>query len=166
MQSPNRLAVTTMQVLWTKKKTSTATILLASAVFLLWAHHCGAFIQIACTRPSQCVLHSPFSLDNLTFWFLWHSASSLHFLFVVASLSATPPPPHWPKMYDVSPLSGISWLSIWSHFSLSPLLFFCLVLLLFVSYPFLLLAHSPDSFCLNLHFSKGRLFCVAPFISG
>ena len=45
---------------------------------------------------------------------------------------------------------------------ISPLLFFCLVLLLFVSYPVLLLAHSPDfCFSLNLHFPKGRLFCVA-----
>ena len=32
------------------------------------------------------------------------------------------------------------------HFSISPLLFFCLVLSLFLSYSFLLLAHSPDFF--------------------
>ena len=44
-----------------------------------------------------------------------------------------------------------------------PLLFFCLALSLFLSYPFLLLAHCPDLFCfpLNLFFPKGRLFCVA-----
>ena len=42
-----------------------------------------------------------------------------------------------------------------------PLLFFCLVLSLSLSYPFLLLAHSPDLFFTNLHFLKGRLFCVA-----
>ena len=41
------------------------------------------------------------------------------------------------------------------------LLFFCLVLLLFLSEPFMLLAHSPDVFLLNLHFLFGRLFCVA-----
>ena len=33
-------------------------------------------------------------------------------------------------VFDVSPLSGISGLSVWSHFYISPLLFFCLVLLL------------------------------------
>ena len=33
------------------------------------------------------------------------------------------------------PLSGISGLSVWSYFSISPLLFFCLVLSLFLSYP-------------------------------
>ena len=47
-----------------------------------------------------------------------------------------PPPPSTPKggqgMSDVSPLSGISGLSFDSPF-LSPLLFFCLVLLLFLS---------------------------------
>ena len=34
------------------------------------------------------------------------------------------------------PLPGISGLSVWSHFSTSSLLVFCLVLLLFLSYPF------------------------------
>ena len=40
------------------------------------------------------------------------------------------------------------------------------ILPLFLFYPFLLLAHSPD---LNLHFPKGRLFCVTLvfcFLSG
>ena len=40
----------------------------------------------------------------------------------------------------------------------------CVVLycmLLFLSYPFLLLAHSPDIFSPNLLFPKGGLFCVA-----
>ena len=37
---------------------------------------------------------------------------------------------------------------------ISPLLFFCLVLLLFLSYPFLLLAHSPDFFFPKPPFSK------------
>ena len=44
------------------------------------------------------------------------------------------------------PLSEISRLSVWSHFSISPLLFFCLALSLFLSDPFLLLAHSSDLF--------------------
>ena len=47
---------------------------------------------------------------------------------------------------DVLPLSRISGLSVWSHFSISPILFCSLVLLLFLSYHFLLLAHSPDLF--------------------
>ena len=52
-------------------------------------------------------------------------------------------------------LSGISRLSVRSHFSISPLFFFCLVLSLFLSYPFLIY------FSLNLHFPKGRLLWVA-----
>ena len=40
-------------------------------------------------------------------------------------------PEWWPEMSDVYPLSGISWLSLDSP-SISPLQFFCLVLLLFV----------------------------------
>ena len=62
------------------------------------------------------------------------------------------------------PLSGISGLSFWSHFSMSVLLIFCLVLSLFLPCPFLLLAHSPDLSPpppLSLHFPKGRLFWVA-----
>ena len=52
------------------------------------------------------------------------------------------------------PLSGISGRSIWSYFSISPLLLFCLVLLLFLSYPFLLLAYSPDFFFPKPPFSE------------
>ena len=58
-------------------------------------------------------------------------------------------------------MSGISELSVWSHFSMSPLVFFCLVPSLFLSYPFLIWAHSPDLFSLHLHFPKGGLFRVA-----
>ena len=58
------------------------------------------------------------------------------------------------------PLSRISRLSVWSHFSISPLLFFWLVLWLSLPGPVLLLAHSPDSFSLNLHFPKGRLLLL------
>ena len=47
-----------------------------------------------------------------------------------------PPPEGRPGMSDVSPLSGISGLSFDSTF-LSSLLFFCLVLLPFMSYRFL-----------------------------
>ena len=59
---------------------------------------------------------------------------------------------------NVSPLSRISGLSVWSHFAISPLILlpslrsFCLILFCF--WPILL-----TSFSLNLHFSKGRLFC-------
>ena len=51
----------------------------------------------------------------------------------------------------------------WSHFSvLSPLLFFCLVLLLFLPYIlfFCFRPILPTSFPLNLYFPKGRLFWV------
>ena len=52
-------------------------------------------------------------------------------------------------MPDVSPLFGISMLSF-DFILLSPLLFFCLVLLLFLSYLFFcLLAHSPELFFLQ-----------------
>ena len=46
-------------------------------------------------------------------------------------------------------------------FYISPLLFFCLVLSLFLSYPFLLLAYSPDFSPPKPHCPIGRLFCVA-----
>ena len=39
--------------------------------------------------------------------------------------------------------------------------FFCLILLLFLSDPFLPLAHTPDFFSHNLHFPKGMPCCVA-----
>ena len=56
------------------------------------------------------------------------------------------PPKGGRGISDVSPLSGISGLPVWSHFSICPLLFFCLILSLFMSYLFLLLAHFPDLF--------------------
>ena len=66
-------------------------------------------------------------------------------------------------MSDVSPMSGISGLSFDST-SLSSLLFFCLVLLLFLSYLFFcLLAHLLNFFQKNHYFLFGvRLFCMAP----
>ena len=58
-----------------------------------------------------------------------------------------PPPPKGGRgISDVSPLSGISRLPVRWHFSVSPLLFFSLVLSLFLTYPLLLLAHSPNLF--------------------
>ena len=58
------------------------------------------------------------------------------------------------RISDVSPLSAISGLPVWSHLSISPL-FFCLVLSLFLSlYPFLLLAYSPDLFFPKPPFSE------------
>ena len=59
-----------------------------------------------------------------------------------------------PGYFWCLPLSGISRLPVWSHFSVYPLLFFCLVLSLFLSYPFLLLAHSPDLFSPKPPFSE------------
>ena len=54
------------------------------------------------------------------------------------------------------PLSGISGLPVWSHFSIiiSSCSSACLVLLLFLSYPFLLLVHSPNLFFPKPPFSK------------
>ena len=61
-----------------------------------------------------------------------------------------------------SSLSWISGLSVWFHFSMSPLMFFCLVLLLILSCPFFFfLLILLTSFSRNLHFFKGRLFCMA-----
>ena len=60
---------------------------------------------------------------------------------------------------DVFPLSGISLraVSLIPLVYISPLLFFCLVLLLFLSYPFFCFWPIPmTSFPLNLHFPKGR----------
>ena len=71
------------------------------------------------------------------------------FLLTLLDLSATfatiDPPEGRPGMSDVSPLSGISGLSFDSTL-LSPLLFFCLVLLLFLSIVFCLLALSSNFF--------------------
>ena len=61
-------------------------------------------------------------------------------------------------------LSGISAISDRSHCSidLCPLLYFCLVLLLFLSYPvFCLWPILLTYFSLNLHFPNSRLLCVA-----
>ena len=57
-------------------------------------------------------------------------------------------------MSDVSPLSGVLSLSFDSTL-LSPLLFYCLVLLLFLSYLFCLLVHSSELFPEN-----SSIFCV------
>ena len=51
-------------------------------------------------------------------------------------------------------LSGISGLPVLSHFSIFPPLFFYRVLSLFLSYPFVLLAHSHDLFFPKLPFSE------------
>ena len=59
--------------------------------------------------------------------FTWFSIAYVYFLL---------PPEGRPGMSDVSPLSGISGMSFDSTL-LSPLLFFCLVLLPFLSYHFL-----------------------------
>ena len=80
----------------------------------------------------------------ISVWSSWTSAQCL-FVFTLKGGRG---------ISDVSPLSGILGLSVWSHFSLymSPLLFFCLVLLLFYAFAF-----GPFSwplFSLNLHFPK------------
>ena len=79
------------------------------------------------------------------FWltFLWFTLFLLT-LVVVHTLLAVPK--GTPGMSDVSPLSEISGLSFDSTL-LSPLMFFCLVLLLFLSYLFFcMLVHSPELF--------------------
>ena len=68
---------------------------------------------------------------------------------------------------DVTPLSGISGLSRVSLiplFCLSPLLFFCLALFLFLSYPFVLLAHSRDFFFSKPPFSKENLWAFRRWV--
>ena len=65
----------------------------------------------------------------------------------------------------MSHLSGIIGAVGLIHFSIYPPLFFCLVLSLFLSYPFMLLAHSPDLFFLKLPFSKRlALLCGSCFV--
>ena len=59
-------------------------------------------------------------------------------------------------MSDVSPLSGISGLSFDSPL-LSPLLFFCIVLLLFLSYLFFFLPVGPFSCTFSRKFFQ--FFC-------
>ena len=63
---------------------------------------------------------------------------------------------------DVSPLSGISRLPVWSHFSISPLVLSIPATHSVLSFS----AFGPFSglFSLNLHFPKGRLFCVFSFL--
>ena len=60
---------------------------------------------------------------------------------------------------DVSPpVWNLRALSFIPLFYVSPLLFFCLVLSLFLCYPFLLLAHSPDLFFPKSPFSESHSF--------
>ena len=73
----------------------------------------------------------------------WDSSSTL---FILVSAEAG-------DLWCIPPRSGISGLSVWSHFTIS-LLFFCLVPLLFLSCPFLLLAYSTDFFFPKPPFSK------------
>ena len=74
-------------------------------------------------------------------------------------------------IYDVSPpVWNLRAVSLISLFYISPLLFFCLVLLLFVSNPFLLLAHSLDFFFLKSPFSEAKVgsfvWLLLSFLSG
>ena len=70
-------------------------------------------------------------------------------------------------LWCLPPIWNLRAVGLISLFYIYLLLFFCLVLSLFLSYPFLLLAHFPDFFSLqqlptlNFHLLKGRLFCVA-----
>ena len=61
------------------------------------------------------------------------------------------------------PVWNLRVVSVWSLAYISPLLCFCLVLLLFLSCLFLLLSHSPDLFFPKPPFPKSRIFCEAPF---
>ena len=72
----------------------------------------------------------------------------------------SPPPPPLPTkggrgISDVSPLSGIlRAASLIPLLYISSLVFLYLVLSLFLSYPFLLLVHSPDLFSAKPSFSE------------
>ena len=85
-------------------------------------------------------------VSNNSEWPNWHFVTLLwervkYVCFNIYSRDVTPKGGR--VISDVYPCLIISGLSVWSHFSISPLMFFCLVLSLFLSYSFLLLAHSP-----------------------
>ena len=85
------------------------------------------------------------------------TSTALHFYCAIS-------PEGRPGMFDVSLLSGISGLSFYIPF-LSPLVFFCLVLLFFLSrHFFLLMVHTTDFFSsrkLKYFSLRVRLFCMA-----
>ena len=112
-------------------------------VFMLYAVvitvHCVVFMLYAGFITVDCVVFMLYAgvitgvitVDCVVFM-LYAGVISVDCL--VFMLYATPE--GWPGMSDVSPLSGISGLSFDSTL-VSPVLFFCLVLLPFLSYPFL-----------------------------
>ena len=127
-----------------------------------------AYLSDNCGRPR---INSPFAYVDYSLWLCSHLAldtSSLPCRLHTVSVTHLPnchrtSPTMWKSQDKLSfclptpegrlgcfwclPLSGILGLSVWSlDCSISPLFFFCLVLSLFLSYPILLLAHSPDLF--------------------
>ena len=111
---------------------------------------CSLALPVEKSRDWHCARSSTFQH--------WHTKGEMRFLqlhdrnapriqlqtFKFISLSLFFPPEGKPGMSDVSSLSGISGLSFDSTL-LSPLLFFWLVLLLFLSYPiFCVLARSSE----------------------
>ena len=80
--------------------------------------------------PSSFCTCQVFSWWLIQGFFSWRCLPSILFAICIS------PPKRGRGISDVSPLSGISGLSVWSRFSISPLLFCCLVLSLFLSYPF------------------------------
>ena len=115
---------------------------------------CLKVTQCCCVCVCVCVRAWAFNWDtiktNCSVVLFWVFSC---FVLMDASLINLTPPKGRLGISDVSPLSGISRLSVWSHFSISSLLFF-LVLLLFLSYPFLLWTHSPDFFFPKPPFSE------------
>ena len=92
------------------------------------------------------------------FWSFLHLFLGYVHCFILHTLLYLAPEGR-PGISDAPPpsLSGISGLPVWYHFSIlyiSLLLLFCLALLLFLSYPFLLLAHSPEFFVPKPPFSE------------
>ena len=113
----------------------------------------------------SCLSISSFALFFLFFFFFcwqrvkpetshFHHFLDLHSYFKYVFSRFYPPRRKAGGFLMSHPLSGISGLSVWFHFSISPLLFFCLVLSLFLFYPFQPLAHSPDPFYTKLPFPE------------
>ena len=96
----------------------------------------------------------------------WHGPSCQHLQEMSSQYlsprwfrsSAKSTPEGRPGMSDVSPLSEVSGL-LFDSTSLSPLLFFCLVLLLFLSYFFCLLVRSSEPFPENSSIFFVKIMC-------
>ena len=111
------------------------------------AHSCllCSCVYLCLYHPLSCISSHKLSRQLSVFW-LCSSGLISALLYLFMKVFFSPGPEGRPGMSDVSPLSGISGLSFGSTL-LSPLLFFWLVQLLFLSYLFFcLLIHSPEVF--------------------